>query len=124
MLVFIEENANCPEGGSWRFNSLEAPRTVAAVRLHRHTSEGEWYDIVGWRAGSAGAAMCGATVQKIDDSGQGVAYLIVGGDGGVRLKPRGSGEAWALRNRAQWGEPYLVVPSAGDFLLAESDAAH
>lgn len=118
MLVLVDDNANCPEGGSWRFNALEPPRPVTAVRLYHDSDRGEWYDVVGWGLDDA-TPVCEATVRKIDDSGAGVAYLIVGGDGGVRLRPRDSTERWSLQNVTQWGAPYLVVPSTRDVVVLE-----
>lgn len=109
----IDENENCAEGGSWRFNALEPPRPVASVRLYDGAPAGEWFDVVGW-TGRLDRPVCGATVQKIDDSGAGVAYLITGGECGVRVKPAGDPAAWNVRNGRQRGAPYLIVPSVND----------
>jgi hypothetical protein len=113
MLLLIDANDNCSEGGSWRFNPLEPPQPVARVRLYERAPSGEWFDVVGW-TGRLDRPVCGATVQKIDDSGAGVAYLITGGDWGVRLKPVDDPSEWSLQNRRQRGAPYLIVPSVND----------
>ncbi|MEW6325112.1 MAG: hypothetical protein AB1515_06970 [Nitrospirota bacterium] len=118
MLVLIEANENCAEGGSWRFNALEPPRPVARVRLYDRSAQGEWFQVVGW-TGRPERPTSPAVAQKIDDSGQGVAYLVTGGDQGLRLKPAGSAEPWSVDNPRQWGAPYLIVASPRDLADAE-----
>ncbi|HUJ79796.1 MAG TPA: hypothetical protein VLY45_05735 [Nitrospiria bacterium] len=117
MLLLIDANDNCAEGGSWRFNELEPPRVVARVRLYESAPSGQWFDVVGW-SGDPDRPVCGATIRKIDDSGSGVAWLITGGEWGVRLKPVNDRSEWSLRNRRQRGEPYLIVPSITDVDMA------
>jgi hypothetical protein len=118
MLILIEENGNGAEAGCWRFNVLDPPRPVTRVRLHDRSSAGEWCDVVGWTDRPA-QPMSPAVVQKIDDSGLGVAYLISGGEWGLRLKPVDDASDWSLHGSRQWGVPYLVVGSPADFLAAE-----
>jgi len=55
---------------------------------------------------------------RIEDSSQGEAFLIYGGDWGVRLRPADNDGAWAHENGSQWGEPYLVLADAEDILSA------
>jgi hypothetical protein len=116
MLIVIEANDNCAESGSWRFNAVEPPRPVSRVRLYDRVPEGEWLQIVGW-TGQAHTPTCPALAQKIDDSGAGVAYLISGGDCGLRLKPADDASPWSLASRQQWGAPYLIVASPKDFAV-------
>lgn len=113
MLLLIDENENCAEGGSWRFHVLEPPGPVARVRLYDAAPTGEWFDVVGW-TGEPARPVCGALARKIDDSGSGVAYLITGGGCGVRLKPVDDPSEWSVHNYRQRGAPYLVVPSVND----------
>ena len=120
MLILIEENNNCAEAGSWRFNVLEPPRPVTRVRLHERSSVGEWCDVIGW-TDRPEQPTCRAVVQKVDDSGLGVAYLISGGECGVRVKPVHDESDWSLREHGQWGAPYLIVGSTADFLVAEQE---
>ena len=117
MLVLIDANENCAEGGSWRFHPLESGRPVSRVRLYETAPTGEWFDVIGW-TGKPADPTCDAMMQKIDDSGSGVAWLITGGDWGVRLKPADDPAEWSLHNRWQRGAPWLIVPSMNDIGLA------
>jgi hypothetical protein len=118
MLLLIDANDNCAEGGSWRFHDLEPPRPVARVRLYDTAPAGEWFDVVGW-SGDPERPVNAAMMRKIDDSGSGVAYLITGGEWGVRLKPVDDPSEWSAQNDRQRGAPYLIVSSINDVRMAE-----
>jgi len=118
MLLLIDANDNCAEGGSWRFNDLEPPRVVSRVRLYDTAPAGEWFDVVGWRDDPV-RPVCEAMMRKIDDSGSGIAYLITGGEWGVRLKPAGDPSEWSVLNDRQRGAPYLIAPSINDVRMAD-----
>lgn len=120
MLLLIDANDNCSEGGSWRFNDLEPPRPVARVRLYDTAPAGEWFDVVGWR-GDPARPVCEAMMRKIDDSGSGIAYLITGGEWGVRLKPADNPSEWSVRDHRQRGAPYLIAPSINDVGMADGE---
>jgi len=122
MLLLIDENENCVEGGSWRFHALEPPRPVSCVRLYETAPTGEWFDVIGWM-GKPDRPMCDAMAQKIDDSGSGVAYLVTGGDWGVRLRPADDPSEWSVRNHRQRGAPYVVVPSINDVRMTGAKEA-
>jgi len=113
MLVMIDANENCAEGGSWRFHALGPPGPVSRVRLYETAPLGEWFDVVGW-TGEPDRPTCDAMAQKIDDSGSGVAWLITGGEWGVRLRPAGDSSDWSVHDYRQRGAPWLVVPSIND----------
>ena len=53
-------------------------------------------------------------IRKVDDSGEGVALLIDGGDAGLRLKPAAHASPWRLDDPEQWGEPYLLLSGVND----------
>lgn len=114
MLILVEANENCAEGGSWRFNAIERPRPVTRVRLYDRTPEGEWCEVVGWMGTARESPTCPALAQKIDDSGLGVAYLVAGGDCGLRVKRADDPAPWSVADRRQWGAPYLIVASQND----------
>lgn len=93
--VFVEPNANAPEGSGQRFKAAGGPRPITRARW-----DGRWCRVTGWSS-LAGGTPCGATAIAVEDSGAGVALLIHGGDWGVRLEPEDGGEPF--------GEAYLLV---------------
>lgn len=108
MIVAVEDNPNCAGCGVMRFRTLSLPRRVEAVVYH--ADEGVRCRVTGW--GPEGAVP--AVAQKVADSGDGVAWLVRGGEWGLRLTPESDPGAWDLEADGQWGEPYLIVADAGD----------
>jgi hypothetical protein len=51
--------------------------------------------------------------RKVEDSGEGICYLVYGGAWGLRLKEASSQEEWSLEDNSQWAEPFLLLPSDG-----------
>ena len=111
VLIEISENPNCASVEQRVFHDLAPAQPVVRVRLSGTNGEAEWHDVTGWTA--AGAA-CPALIQKVDDSGEGVAFLVNGGDAGLRLKPAATAAAWRLDDPAQRGEPFLLVTDLED----------
>ena len=107
----IVDNANCPAMDLRIFHDVEPPQPAAQVRLSRDGQSSQWYSVTGW---SQAGGPCPAWVQKIDDSGDGVAFLLYGGDAGLRLCPTTSHEPWASSNPQQWGEPFLIIGDRED----------
>jgi hypothetical protein len=120
MLLEAEENPNCKGMDMLRFKELGPPKRLKQVRIYDRRDEGEWCRITGW-TGDEGGPLCDAYARPIEDSGVGVAYLIYGGNYGIRLIPVGFDEAWDLNSPNQWGEPCLILTSPQD-LIYESDA--
>ena len=115
-LINIAPNPNCPPVELRVFHDLTPPHPVVQVRLCRPPGAPAWYDVTGWtRAGSP----CPALLQKVDDSGEGVAWLLFGGDAGLRFKPPGADAPWAIENRRQWGEPFLLLTDLTDVRLSD-----
>jgi hypothetical protein len=106
MIIEIPPNSNCVPVDARIFHDLEPPSHVSQVRLEHEAGQARWYDVTGW---TVAGAPCPALVQKVDDSGEGVAFLIYGGDAGLRLKPAGYHALWRLDDPEQWGEPFLLV---------------
>ncbi|WP_447973134.1 hypothetical protein [Nitrospira sp. Kam-Ns4a] len=118
MLVEVESNPNCEQAVFLRFKEVGPPRPVVQVRSFERSSRGEWCWVVGWRDDPA-APTCPAYAQMVEDSGAGLAYLVFGGNWGIRLKPVAVHEEWSLESRAQWGEPYLSLADAADLKFAD-----
>ena len=111
VIIEIPPNPNCEMVGMRVFHDLEPPRPVTQVRLEHERGSPQWYEVVAWTA--AGSAQQ-ALAQKVDDSGEGVAFLIYGGDAGVRLRPVGSAQPWQLDHPQQMGLPFILTTDVAD----------
>jgi hypothetical protein len=118
MFLEVEENPNCKGMDMMRFKELGPPRRLKRVRLYDRTDQGEWCQITGWTS-EEGGPLCPAFARPIEDSGIGMAYLVYGGNYGIRLKPAETNETWNLGSPHQWGEPYLVLTSPQDLTFEE-----
>lgn len=111
IVIEIEPNPNCESVDMRVFNDLEAPQVIRKVRLEHRGQQLAWYEVIGWTTAGRPTA---AWVQKVDDSGDGVAFLAYGGDAGLRFRPSDSQGIWSLDDPMQWGEPFLLFPDADD----------
>ena len=111
IVVEIEPNPNCDPVDMRVFHDLEPPRRVTHVRLERIPGQAKWYEVVGWMQQ---AAPCPALVQKVDDSGDGIALLIRGGDAGLRFREEGSSLDWDINEPSQRGESFYITTDADD----------
>lgn len=106
ILIEVPANPNCAGCGQMSFNETDAEKKI--IR-----------SITVWTA--SGDLVCDAAsvhpdrsfgpayARKIDDSGEGPAYLIFGGDWGVHFRRKAdAARPWDLTDRSQWGEPYKV----------------
>ena len=110
-VIEIPSNPNCPPVEMRVFHDLEPPRAVSQVQTACQSDEPAWYDVTGW---TAGGTSCPALMQKVDDSGEGTAWLVFGGDAGLRFKPAGHPGPWGLEDPAQWGAPFLLLVDLHD----------
>ena len=101
VLIRVEPNPNCEGVDGLVFQPRTPPRTIVQVRM-----EQGWSDIEGL---DEGGQPCPAMACMIDDSGDGAAYLVFGGDWGLRLR----------NNAGVLGAAYLVLPANGDDLRFE-----
>ena len=62
-------------------------------------------------------------MQKVEESGAGRAYLIYGGNWGIRLNPVKFKEDWDLDSPNQWGEPFLLLGSSNAIVFSEEGAS-
>lgn len=118
MLLEVEENPNCESTGFKRFKELGPVRRVRQICMYDRKDEGEWCHITGWTSTSADS-ICPAYAVPVEDSGAGMAYLIYGGNWGLRFKPLEIEEKWDLNSPHQWGEPYLIAASPRDLKFEE-----
>jgi hypothetical protein len=111
--VFVEPNPNCAEGSERRWKAESEPRPVTALRYWDGPGEPVLCDVAGWSS-EGGGSPCPARAVLVEDSGSGAAFLVWGGDWGLRLTPRGGGDPF--------GEPYLLV-AREDLLEYQARAA-
>ena len=114
VLVEISSNSNCEPVDLRVFHDVEAPRPVRQVCLQRLNEPSAWYDITGWTLDNR---PCPAMACRVDDSGEGLAVLVTGGEAGLRLRPAGSGSTWSLEDAGQWGASFLLMADEAGVLL-------
>jgi hypothetical protein len=113
LAIEIPPNANCEAVDLRVFNDLEPPRRVTHVRIESPAAgrKPAWYQVTGW---TLDGRPCDALARRVDDSGEGVAILVSGGDAGLRLQPEDSRPSWGLNDRRQHGLPFLLVADPAD----------
>lgn len=107
----IEPNENSRDSVSMRFKELGPPRPIRQVRITDQPGGPVLCWVTGWRDDPKDP-LCPALAQKVEESGMGQAFLVYGGNCGVRFKPASLNEAWDLTSPNQWGEPFLLLGSA------------
>jgi hypothetical protein len=115
--IEVEANANCPMSANNVFKNLTAPLPVEAVRLFEGEPEGRLFSVTGWSSDGDGSP-CPAFAARVEDSSAGSAFVVYGGDWGVRLRPHDSAAAWSISDTEQWGETHLVLADQDDIVLA------
>lgn len=119
MFVEVESSPNCEMSAFVRFKEVGTARRVAQVRSFDRSTQGDWCWVTGW-CDDPEQPRCPAYAQPVEDSGAGLAYLIFGGNWGIRLKPVALQEDWSLDSPGQWGEPYLSLADPTDILYTDS----
>ncbi|MBI2936065.1 MAG: hypothetical protein HYY31_04580 [Chloroflexi bacterium] len=107
--MFIEidvvEGPNSPMSLNRDFSVVRKPQPVSLVHTAGPSGTEGWYRVTGW----SGDGACQAYAAVVDDSGEGQALLIFGGDQGIRLKAASDTNPWNLADRTQWGEACLLL---------------
>ena len=119
MFIEVESNPNCEQSIFARFTEAGPARRVVQVKSFERRSAGEWCWVTGW-TDDPEHPCSPAQAQIGEDSGAGLAYLIFGAIGGIRLKPVALSEDWNLNSANQWGEPYLLLADAKDIQYEQS----
>ena len=115
--VDVESNSNSAMSANQVFRNIDAPRRVTQVRIYEGAPDGQLCAVTGWSSKDGGSAVDAHAV-RIEDSSEGSAYLVYGGDWGLRLRPAESDAAWSLDDPSQWGEAYLVLADAEDLVVS------
>ena len=114
MTVNVPENPNCAASGEIVFDDLDAARPIVAI-MAAPVREDEICDVVGVGPGGRWTV---AFACKVADSGEGTAWLISGGEWGIRLRRRAlAHEPWDLKNPRQWGESHKLYGSVSDIVF-------
>jgi hypothetical protein len=111
--VDVESNDNTPMMAQQVYKNLGLPFRVTQVRIFEGEPEGVLHDVTGWSSRDGGTPVDAYAVQ-VEDSSAGSAFLVYGGDWGVRLRPADSDEPWSLEDPGQFGETHLVLATDDD----------
>ena len=114
--IEVEANENCPMSANMVYANLSNPQTIERLRLFDGNPGGAVYAVTGWSSRDEGTPVPAHAVQ-VEDSGAGAAFVVYGGDWGVRLRPVDSTNDWDAADPDQWGETHLVLADAEDLLL-------
>ena len=105
VLIQIPENPNCDPVDGLVFQCRTQARRVTQVLWE----DGEWCSVAGI---AEGGTEIPAMACLVEDSGDGMCYLVVGGDWGLRLQ--------APDAQRSWGVTYLLLGGDGqDLRFAE-----
>ncbi|MEE8126857.1 MAG: hypothetical protein V3T42_13675 [Nitrospirales bacterium] len=113
MFLEVEQNPNFEGSYFIRFKEVGPPREISHVKSYDRLPHGEWCEVTGW-CDNLEQPLCPAFAQKVEDSGAGTAFIIFGGNWGIRFKPDGHKGAWNLYDSKQWGEGYLSIGEERD----------
>ncbi len=118
MYFEVDENPNHPGSVSMRFKELGPARPIKQLRVSDRMSDGELCWVTGW-CDDAKQPRSTAYVQPVEESGLGLAYLIYGGNWGIRFKPVTLNEDWDLASPHQWGEAFLLIGDLRGIVFAD-----
>lgn len=113
MEIEIASNPNCTGSDQLVFQELEPAFPVRGLKISERGKDIDC-DVAGV---TAEGQFVQAYARKIADSGAGFAYIVYGGDWGIRLRPATHAEElWDLKNPHQYGEPFKIY-SYEDLLI-------
>jgi hypothetical protein len=114
MYIDILPNDNLPEPAMATFTITGPAIAVRTVRLWRE-DRWAWCAITGWSE----SGPVPAWFHPIEESGDGPARLLTGGEHGLRLAeipgPDAADPAWDLGDGSQWAEPFLITTPEAEF---------
>ena len=116
----VEDNDNCPGLPLLTYQLLGQSARVLQVRIAGPHWPEELHWVTGWQS-DGGGTPCPAYYVQISDSGAGSAFLLYGGDWGLRFKRGSESEAWDTESPDQWGEPWLVLAEESDIVAEYSE---
>ena len=120
LMLEVEDNANCDGVPQLVFNTMGEPRQVTAVMAGDFGQEVTLHRVTGWSSEGDGSP-CPAYAVRIQESGEGEALLVFGGDWGLRFMPATLSEVWSLDSPNQWGENFLSVDGESQVTFLDSE---
>jgi hypothetical protein len=117
--IEVEANESFPSSANMVFKNLTDPVFVSRVRIFDGAPEGTMHVVTGWSSAGGGTPVP-AFAAQVEDSGAGAAFIVYGGDWGIRLRPESSASEWSLTDPDQWGETHLLLADAEDLVLMET----
>ena len=105
LVIEVEESENSLFGVTRSFQTIGDPKPISKVAAFTPDGTEGVYEVVGWS--SEGSVTAFAAL--VDDSGEGSALLVYGGEEGIRLRPQDSSDGWSLEDASQWGEVFLLL---------------
>jgi hypothetical protein len=109
MFLRFEENPNTGFVDDRVFQERSEPQPVMQV-LRKRAGQDVWCAVTGLDAQGRPVP---ALARKVEDSGEGMCYLVYGSLWGLRLKDPSCSDPWSLEDPHQWGEPFLLLPADG-----------
>ena len=103
--VDVQAGGNCDYSLNRMFSAVSDPKPVNAAWAPDARGGMGMHQVTGW----SNEGPCPAYAVLVEDSGEGQALLLYGGDDGIRLKRRDSDDPWSLDGAEQWGEPCLLL---------------
>ena len=107
MLLDVEPCANTENGISTIYHEASPPREVYCIKYLLGEEE-KPMQVTGWDGESN--TPCPAYACKIEESGDGIALLIYGGSGGIRMKELEDESNLDCQSATQWVQTHLLYP--------------
>lgn len=112
--VEVAEGGNCDYSLHRLFSVVDDPKEVVRVEAPGIRGELAMVEVIGWSEDGP----CPAYAAIVEDSGEGHALLIFGGDDGIRTRPLDSDAPWSLNDDTQTGEPCLLLDKTTPYITA------
>jgi hypothetical protein len=110
--IRVDPNDNCPMAAQQVYRSVGDPMRVARVRIYEGQPVPVEYEVTGWSS----RGPVDAYAVQVEDSSAGQAFLVYGGEWGLRLRPIGTDAGWNLGAADQFGETHLVLADLEDLI--------
>ena len=107
MYIDVEGKDNIKEDFNMLYRDVSKPREVYCIKYELNGKDLP-VQVKGWD--NETNTPCPAYACQIEESGDGLALLVYGGSGGIRLKPLEDESDWDIGSLKQEGATHLVYP--------------